>query len=37
MMTLHTLGEADFAQPQQQEFDDVIDRLTRRGCAGQGR
>jgi len=34
MRTLHTLGEADFARPQQQEFDDVVDRLTRKGCAG---
>ncbi len=31
---LRTLGESDFARPQQREFDEVIDRLARRGCAG---
>ncbi len=35
LTTLRTLRESDFAHPQQEEFEDVVDRLTLRGCAEQ--
>jgi predicted aminopeptidase len=34
LRTLSTLRDSDFASPQQDEFDEVIDRLLARGCAG---